>query len=61
MQRRRRFERLNWKEQVAALRTKAEAALTSQERAEFLRLADELSKAMQMESWLSSPELRKPN
>lgn len=61
MQRRRRFERLNWKEQVAALRTKADAALTDEERAEFLRRAEELSRAMQMENWLASPELKKPN
>lgn len=61
MQRRRYFERLNWKDQVQALIDKASAALTDKERAEFLRRADDLRRAMQMESWLSNPELRRPD
>lgn len=61
MQRRRHFDRPNWKDQVTALKAKADAAATDIERSEFLRRANELLLAMQMESWLSSPGLRKPN
>lgn len=61
MQRRRKFERGTWAEQIAELKAKLEQTPHGKEREDLVRQIRQLQTASQMSDWLSSPGLQKPN
>lgn len=51
---------VKWKQQAASYREEAEKLPLGIERQMLLRRARQLETALEMNGWLSSPELRKP-